>query len=394
MPKKLRRGRGRNMFGRRKHGWVKVIGWILLIGLAGLAGVGVTALIKNMPETPAQSDISAPAGSESSAPAGNESSEPDAPPAQSEPEPAPVPTATRAVFLPLAQLRDEVARAARLDTLKEQGYTAVIFDLKPADGTLHYAFSGEWATKAKTVAEDAMTAQELAALLADCESRGMTAIPRLFAFEDSGAPGRLKSARINWAGDKTTLGLDAKVSNGGKPWLNPYSEDAHAYLLELATELKAAGVKALLFDGVRFPNNSYEAYFGTAEQTADTRAQVLTAFVGKLQAALGEETSLMLAMELSAATAADTAVYGGNPLTFGADAVCPVIDAAALNAHIDAVDTPVTPSAALTDVLSLIDTRLTFVNGEKPSVLPWLLPDVASLTAGFDSDTDHIVTVE
>ena len=251
---------------------------------------------------------------------------------------------------------------------------------------LHYAFDGELAKKARTVAEDALTAEELSALLADCTARGITAVPRLFAFEDAAAPTRLKSARINWSGDKTTLWLDAKAAKGGKAWLNPYSADARAYLTELAVTLKDSGVTALLFDGVCFPKNTYQAYFGTDAETADGYAGALTAFVTGLNKALGDQTELLLSAPLSAVLGVDTAVYGGNPLTFGADAVCPRIDDAALTAFAktlaaddSSAPVPTDKKELLSRALAAVTTRIEFVKGQKPQIRPQLTADLAAL---------------
>ena len=392
MHKKLRRRRSRGrMFGRKKSGVIKVLGWVALIAVAVMAGVGVVALIQNQPTEPAESAVSSPeAGDTTTATSTTVTTT-----APTQP-PKPEPTAARAAFVSLAKLRDTAGRGALLDSLQSQGYTAVVFDLKGTDGVLHYAFTGEWATESRMVAENAMTAAELKALLADLSTRHMDAIPRLYAFEDTGAPTRLKSARINWSGDKLTLWLDASASKGGKPWLNPYSADAHAYIVELATALKNAGVPAILFDGVRFPTNVYQAYFGSSAQTAGTYADALTAFVAKLQTAMGEETDVLLAAPLTATTGDDTAVYGGNPLTFGADAVCPYIDQTILTAMGSTGDstTAVTPAELLTKALKTVNTRLGFVSGEKPVILPWLAKDAAALRDALGENAPGIVEVD
>ena len=388
MRKKLRRRRSRGrMFGRKKSGLTKALGWVALIAVAVLAGAGVVALMQHQPTEPAESAVSSPAESDAAtAPTTTTTTATTKPP-------KPEPTAARAAHVALAQLRDAAGRGALLDSLKAQGYSAVVFDLKGTDGVLHYAFTGKWATESRMVADNAMTADEFKALLADVAARDMDAIPRLYAFRDTGAPDRLKTARINWSGDRVTLWLDASASKGGKPWLNPYSADAHAYIVELATALKDAGVPAILFDGVRFPTNVYQAYFGGSAQTAGTYAEALTDFVAKLQTAMGEETAVLLAAPLTATTGTDTAVYGGNPLTFGADAVCPYVDQATLTALDTAGDstTAATPAELLTKALKTVNTRLSFVSGEKPAILPWLAKDAAALRDTLGENAPGIV---
>ena len=56
--------------------------------------------------------------------------------------------------------------------------------------------------------------------------------------------------------------LDNEASKGGKPWLNPYSQTAQNYLLEVVKEVKNLGVDAILLDGVQLPDlNSNVATF-------------------------------------------------------------------------------------------------------------------------------------
>ena len=378
MRKKLHRRRSRQMFGKRRRPVGKIVGWVLALAVAGLAGFYTVSLLNRTPAAPADSAVSAP----ESRPAETTTAAPTTTTTAAEPDTA----ARRAAFLPLAQLKDAAARQTALDEVKKQGCTAVVFDLKGTDGVLHYAFDGELSQKARTVAEDALTAEELSALLADCTAHGLTAVPRLFAFEDAAAPTRLKSARINWSGDKSTLWLDAKASNGGKAWLNPYSADARAYLTELAVTLKDSGVTALLFDGVCFPKNTYQAYFGTDAETADGYAGALTTFVTELNKALGDQTELLLSAPLSAVLGVDTAVYGGNPLTFGADAVCPRIDDAALTAFAktltaddSSAPVPTDKKELLSRALAAVTTRIEFVKGQKPQIQPQLTADLAGL---------------
>ena len=390
MATKVHRRRGR-MFGRKNSVAIKVIGWVVLIGLCGAAGYGLTLLRHNTPSDPAASTPSET--SQTTAP-----SDPAAATTTAATEPAPArPAALNAAAVALSELREADARATRLDALKQQGCNAVIFDLKSADGVLYYAFTGASAQKARTVDEKALTAEELNALLTDCADREITPIPRLFAFEDSDAPSRLKDARINWSGDRATLWLDAKAANGGKPWLNPYAAAAHTYLLELVSELKAAGVSSLLLDGVRFPPNDYQAYFGTDDQTAETYAQVLTRFVSEVKETLGEDSRLYLAANLTAATGSDTAIYGGNPVTFGADAVCPWVNTAVLESFMtvaaDTAEAITTPQQALKHALSVVDTRLSFVEGAKPQIVPLFDAATASLAAELTDGTGRIVTL-
>ncbi len=374
MAMKLRRSRSRSrrMF-HKKTVWPRLLGWVLLIAFCAAAGVGVAYWSENKT---ADSDPTAPTGStSSSAPTSTTT------PTTGTTQPPP-PAVEKIAHTDLATLRDAATRKATLDGLTKDGYTAVLFDLKDETGVLHYAFTGELAKKAKAAADHALTAEELTALIKDCRAAGLEPIARLFAFKDKTATAKLKSGRINWSGDKVTLWLDAAASKGGKSWLNPYAEEAQAYITELAVELQQTGFKSLVLDGVQFPEKTFEAYFGTKEQTAESRIEVLSRFVKTLNEQLGD-TRLLVSANWEAVAGADTAVYGGNPLSFGADGICPYLQRADLPAA--------NPEAQLTAEWAQVITRLEFIKGQKPAVIPWLAADAAKLAGMLPKKTPLIL---
>ena len=373
MAMKLRRSRSRSrrMF-RKKSALPRLLGWILLVAFCAAAGVGVAYWSENT----AGSDPSATTGSTGSTTAPSSTA-----PTTGTTQPPP-PVVEKIAHIALETLRDDATRRAKLEALKKDGYTAVLFDLKDEDGVLHYDFSGELAKKAKAAAADALTADALTALIKDCRAAGVEPMVRLFAFKDKTATAKLKSGRINWSGDKVTLWLDAAASKGGKSWLNPYAEEAQAYITELATELQQLGIQTLVLDGVQFPEKTFEAYFGTKEQTAETRIEVLSRFVKTLNEQLGN-TRLLVAANWEAVAGADSTVYGGNPLSFGADGVCPYLERADLPAE--------QAEAKLTAEWAQIVTRLEFIEGQKPEVLPYLAADAASLASVLPKKTPLVI---
>ena len=48
-----------------------------------------------------------------------------------------------------------------------------------------------------------------------------------------------------------------KQENGGKSWLNPYSEVAQMYIADLSLECVRAGCSAIMLDGGQFPAEWY-----------------------------------------------------------------------------------------------------------------------------------------
>lgn len=56
------------------------------------------------------------------------------------------------------------------------------------------------------------------------ENKGITPLPRVFAFKDHTAPSTLMEARIGLENQPGWMWLDNSKEAGGRPWLNPYSQ--------------------------------------------------------------------------------------------------------------------------------------------------------------------------
>lgn len=106
------------------------------------------------------------------------------------------------------------------------GFNAVLFDLKGSDGRLAYVSATPLALQAQSAADGALPLEDLKNLLQAVKDKGMKPIARLYAFQDPYAPSRLPTAKIAYAGHEGWTWYDNDPDNGGKPWLNPYLEDA------------------------------------------------------------------------------------------------------------------------------------------------------------------------
>ena len=186
MAMKLRRSRSRSrrMF-HKKSVWPRVLGWILLVAVCAGAGIGVVHWSDNASannSTTAPSGVTDTTGASTAAPTTGTTT-------------PPAPTVEKMAFVSLASLRDAAARPAMLQELRQNGYTAVLFDLKDENGALHYAFTGELAKKAKATADTALTKEELDALVKDCRTAQLEPVARLFAFKDKTATSKLNKSK-------------------------------------------------------------------------------------------------------------------------------------------------------------------------------------------------------
>jgi hypothetical protein len=292
--------------------------------------------------------------------------------------PADIRKGLRAVYIPIAKLKSTETIQPFLDSASSAGFNAVIFDLKSQDGVLNYQSSTPLAHQAKTIDQNALTIDELKSLISKFNEKGFTAIPRVFAFRDHMAPHKLPSAKITLEKYPTYTWLDNSREKGGKPWLNPYAPDAHSYISGLVQELEQAGFTSIMLDGVQFPNQTSQAYYGKSELTSLTKLNVLKRFVSDLKSTLNDKTRIILTMPGLSAFGDETEQFGGNPVTLGADIAAPILMPSTLGNRLKAGDnTLVNPALVPYDAVKLatgqVSLRLELMpESERPSVMPWL----------------------
>ena len=354
---------------RRKRTWPRVL-LSLFAALVVVAGGFFAARWLDRPKTELPTDTSATVSTPAT------ESDPETPP--QELPPATVDT-VKGFWLPHSALLDTDALTATLEKAADAGLNTLLFNLKDGDGHLYYRFESPQAVQVNSFKENALTGDQLAAVLDAAKAAGLQVIPRLYAFRDNAAARVLAGARIAHESDPGWVWYDADPKNGGKAWLNPYADEAHLYLISLAEELKSAGVAGILLDGVQFPTNDYSASFGSSANTAMARGDILTAFVDKVQAALGSDCPVLLGAEAEASLGTDTTVYGGNPLTFGADQAVPRIKLTSMPASITIGESvisisPDKPRESVEAAVHHMVLRLKVAEGST-TLTPWLHTD-------------------
>lgn len=370
MRQKLHRGR-RSVF-RKRNPAPRIIGGIL-------AAVAVVAIgffgAKWMTEHP----VTAPDDSSAPTVSAPDTSAPADVPADSTPTP-PTADTVRGFYLPFSALTGD-SLTTTLATAKEAGFTAVLFDLKDAQGQLYYRFSCADAVQVNSFTPDALTADQLTALFSRIREAGLLPIPRLYAFQDDAGAKALASARITPKGNPGWVWYDGNPQNGAKAWLNPYSDEAHAYIGALALELQSAGAGAVMLEGVQFPRYTNSADFGT-DHTDLKPDEVLALFVQRIREQLneGKECPLLLGCSAESALALGTAtqVYGGNPLTFAPTMASPLLLPSRLPATIKVGDTEVqnTPDTLQQTVQTLVNQMILRIKvlgqNQQPTLVPIL----------------------
>lgn len=301
-------------------------------------------------------------------------------------EPSPTqPTTTNIVngfWLPHDALLNADRLADTIEAAANAGINTLLFDLKDSDGTLYYLFDSQQAAQVDAFAADALTKDQLQSVMDTANAAGLQVIPRMYAFRDNAAARALAGARITHESDPSWVWYDADPSKGGKAWLNPYADEAHLYLINLAKELKGFGVAGILLDGVQFPTNAYSASFGSSANTSMDYSEILTTFIDNMQEALGNDCPVLLASTGEAALGVNTDVYGGNPLTFDANQAVPHIDLAAMPSSVTIGESVITispkkPADSMEALIHHMALRLK-VAGNTTTVTPWLETDSLS----------------
>lgn len=328
MKRKLYRPRRSVFRQRRVHPVIKVFGTLLICVAVIAAGFFSAMFIsKHSQDNPHKAVGGSAPHSSNDKPGGGDSQQPagdvEAPDAPKDPIDTPASLDTiRAFHLSFDALKVD-SLPSTLSAARKAGFTAVTFDLKDADGKLYYLFSNAQAKKVG-YADGALSADTLTALMNSMKEHGLAPIPRLYAFCDDPAAKVLTDARISHTANHTWAWYDGDPNNGGKKWLNPYAPAAQDYITSLAKELKDKGAAAILLDGVQFPAQLKDAYLGEEAATV-TKDAALTAFVTRVRNELGSDCPLILACTAKGALATDTKIYGGNPVTFGATVISPLL---------------------------------------------------------------------
>ncbi len=335
MPKAVKVKRYKNIYKRRTPLSIllRVVCIVVVVGLLGFIGWSayepVRAYLDSIafewknnptPSLPEIPDISASPEPEAPAPESLPELPPEPAVSASEPAPAesepaapegseiPSGTQLRGAYLPVSDLLDPNLLAARLSDFQEAGYTAVLVDLKDANGSLLYR-----SKRGRIPLEEGVTPYDLSAVCEQIRAAGMLPIGRMHTFRDYTAALSDNNMAVQYL-DTREHWLDNSREKGGKPWLNPYSEQARAYLVGLAEEAVSMGVEQILLDSVMFPVG-VRLDAATYGETGDvSRSEVLSAFVRQVSSAVSAKGGTVSLIVRAADVFSNPDSLGGDPL--------------------------------------------------------------------------------
>jgi hypothetical protein len=241
-------------------------------------------------------------------------------PPPTEPEPVLVFPDTKAAYLPPAVLADEARLNAALENIAGSDVNTILVDIKDANGTVLYNTKNAEAITWGAVAENPL---DLAAFARRLEEEELMLAVRIHAFQDSLAASSNRDYAIRYQ-DLEWLWLDAAEADGGRPWLNPYSEGAKQYITSLCLEAADAGAKLVMLDSFQFPlGSANNANFGSRAGVV-SRGDMLRSYQKELSAKLEEKearTAIYMPALAIAQDIENETRYGGNPLYIAGDSV-------------------------------------------------------------------------
>lgn len=288
-----------------------------------------------------------------------------------------------AIYLPASVLADVNVLNAKLDAAAAAGINAVVLDIKNADGTINYDTAVPEALTAQAGTDDGKLLPAIDAV----RQHGMAVIGLFNCFNDPLAASALSEGAVHYMGTDQ-LWLDTRPDKGGKAWLNPYSDVARTYNVNVIREaFNTLKLDKVLLTGVQFPDgfSMEKATFDGEESSSIGRNETLRSFVDLVLDAVGGADKIILSVTGDSALNGDAARYDGSLLDSSARVCAPDLRQAQLPDPMTVGDQELSPAAGMNALISAackqIVSRAT-LGGRSVGVMPILdAPDGESASA-------------
>lgn len=168
------------------------------------------------------------------------------PPADSHVSNNKIPENVKAVYTTGWVMGTKKIRESVITALKENGYNAVVIDIKDEAGQLSYDSSVQTAIDIK--ASQKMISN-ITDVINELKAEGFYVIGRIVTFKDP-----LYASKVSSIAYKTSDGSVWKDYNGNA-WPNPYNTSSWDYPIALAKEAAELGFEEIQFDYIRFPSS-------------------------------------------------------------------------------------------------------------------------------------------
>lgn len=277
----------------------------------------------------------------------------------SQTDPAVNTTFVKAVVLPLETTKGS-SLTQFLTQAKEDGYNAVVLELKDVNGTLHYRSAVAQAEEYGAVAEDAL---EIAPVIKTIKDSGLKPIAKLSAFMDKTAPSVARDNGYLYE-NSSSAWWDNSVDNGGKPWLNPYKTAACDYLVAIQNDLISKGFDTIVWHKVEFPEvRVFSSANMGPEAEGVTQQEALNKFIARCETeAKAKDAAVFISYPVEAAFGINESWFGVNPSELKITNVAPELNLSAFGSSFAIGDVPVdfsNPREAVSQIMSAYITKVT-----------------------------------
>ena len=180
-------------------------------------------------------------------------------------------TAEVVYTIPAGALRSADTLKSAVSQAKADGYTTVIVTMKNSVGNYLYV-TDRAVFQYGDIISGTLTAKEICDIIS---AEGLVPYARISTLKDKLSGNYLESIKYyNFDG---TGWLDAAYDNGGKFWLDPFSEKTSEYISSIVTELTAAGFRNIILADTMYPvfrNVDLSMYLSNQPHLADAEARL------------------------------------------------------------------------------------------------------------------------
>ena len=157
-----------------------------------------------------------------------------------------VPDNVRAVYATGWVMGTPSIRKNMIDKIKENGFNAIVIDIKDEAGQLSYTSEVQTAIDIKASRK---MISNIKSVIEELKENEIYVIGRIVTFKDP-----IYASNISEIAYKKSDGTTWKDSNG-RAWPNPYNTKSWNYPIALAKEAATLGFQEIQFDYVRFPSS-------------------------------------------------------------------------------------------------------------------------------------------
>ncbi len=183
----------------------------------------------------------------------------------------PEPVAEVVYTIPSGALRSAESLKSAVAAAKTEGCTTVLVTVK--NGAGNYLYKTERTVFSYgDIITGTLTAKEICDIIT---AEGLVPCARISTLKDQRSGDYLEGIKYyNFDGSGW---LDAAYENGGKAWLDPFSEKTREYLASIVTELATAGFREIVLADTMYPafrNIDLNTFLGNQPDLADSAARL------------------------------------------------------------------------------------------------------------------------